>query len=433
MTENQFIEYKQSWHDDHLKWICGFANASGGTLLIGVNDDGSVTGVEDFKRLMVEIPNKSRDLMGITVNLNEKLDNDNRFLEIIIPSYTVPVSLRGRYYFRSGSTNMELTGNSLTEFLLRKFGRSWDDVIEDSFTFEDINLTTIEEFKKLATDRLPYVATETNPLVILEKLNLLKNGKFKRAAVLLFGKNPQHFFMQAHIKIGKFISDADIQTSDIVGGNLFQQIEQTLSMLKTKYLLSPITYEGIHRREKLEYPYNALREAILNSIIHRNYLTTSAVQIRVYDDKLMIMNEGMLPDEIKIEDLKRDHLSKPRNTLLADVFYKSGFIESWGRGTVKIISECVNENLPEPDFESRGHLFSVSFYKTEFQEKSSEKSSEKILNLIKNNPETTIASLAKKLGMSTRAIEKQITTLKKKNLIIRIGPAKGGHWEITKP
>ncbi len=97
--------------------------------------------------------------------------------------------------------------------------------------------------------------------------------------------------MQAHIKIGKFISDADIQTSDIVGGNLFQQIDQTLSILKTKYLLSPITYEGIHRREKLEYPYNALREAILNSIIHRNYLTTSAVQIRVYDDKLMVMNE----------------------------------------------------------------------------------------------------------------------------------------------
>ena len=111
MTENQFIEYKQSWHDDYLKWICGFANASGGTLLIGVNDDGSVTGVEDFKRLMVGIPNKSRDLMGVTVNLNEKQDNDNHFLEINIPAYSVPISLRGRYYFRSGSTNMELTGN----------------------------------------------------------------------------------------------------------------------------------------------------------------------------------------------------------------------------------------------------------------------------------------------------------------------------------
>ena len=430
MTENQIIEYKQSWHDDHLKWICGFANASGGTLLIGVDDNGSVIGIEDYKHLMVEIPNKSRDLMGVTVNLNEKRDNDKRFLEISIPAYTVPISLRGHYYIRSGSTNLELTGNSLTEFLLRKFVRSWDDVVEDSFTFEDINLTTIEEFKKLATDRLPYVASETDPIIILNKLNLLKNGKYKRAAVLLFGKNPQHFFMQAHIKIGKFISDADILTSDIVGGNLFQQIEQTLSILKTKYLLSPITYEGIHRREKLEYPYNALREAILNAIIHRNYLTTSAVQIRVYDDKLMVMNEGMLPDEIKIEDLKRDHLSKPRNTLLADVFYKSGFIESWGRGTVKIISECVNENLPEPVFESRGHLFSVIFYKIEFTEKSSEKSSEKVLNLIKNNPEITITSLAKQLGISTRAIEKQIAALKKRNRIKRIGPAKGGHWEV---
>ncbi len=128
-----------------------------------------------------------------------------------------------------------------------------------------------------------------------------------------------------------FVSDVDILTSDIVEGNLFQQVEQTLSILKTKYLLSPITYEGIHRREKLELPYDALRETVLNAIIHRNYLTTSTVQIRIYDDELMVMNEGILPDDINIEVLKRDHLSKPRNTLLADVFYKSGFSESWGR------------------------------------------------------------------------------------------------------
>jgi ATP-dependent DNA helicase RecG len=120
MTENQIIEYKQSWHDDYLKWICGFANASGGTLWIGVRDDGSIAGVDDCNHLMVEIPNKSRDLMGVTVNLNEKQENGKRFLEIIIPAYTIPISLRGRYYFRSGSTNLELTGTSLTEFLLRK-------------------------------------------------------------------------------------------------------------------------------------------------------------------------------------------------------------------------------------------------------------------------------------------------------------------------
>ena len=438
MTENQAIEYKQSWHDDYLRWICGFANSSGGTLWIGVNDDGSVSGIDDCKRLMVEIPNKSRDLMGVTVSLNENQENGKYFIEIGIPSYTIPVSLRGRYYFRSGSTNLELTGNSLNEFLMRKFGKTWDDAVEDSFTFDDVNLGTIEEFKKLATDRLPSIASETDPLLILNKLNLLKDGKFKRAAVLLFGKNPQRFFMQSHIKIGRFVSDSDILTSDIVEGNLFQQIEQTLSILKTKYLLSPITYEGIHRREKLEYPYNALREAIINAIIHRNYLTTSAVQIRIYDDKLIIMNEGILPDEIKIEDLKRNHLSKPRNTLLADIFYKSGFIESWGRGTLKIVNECVNENLPEPDFENRGHLFALIFYKTEITDKSSEKSSEKgsekssekIINLINSNQEITIEGLAKQLGLSTRAVEKQIASLKKKNLIKRIGPAKGGYWEV---
>ena len=96
MTENQAIEYKQSWYDDYLKWICGFANSSGGTLWIGVNDDGSVSGIDDCKRLMVEIPNKSRDLMGVTVSLNENQENGKYFIEIGIPSYTIPVSLRGR-------------------------------------------------------------------------------------------------------------------------------------------------------------------------------------------------------------------------------------------------------------------------------------------------------------------------------------------------
>ncbi len=116
MTENQIIEYKQSWHDDYLKWICGFANSSGGSLLVGVKDDGMILGIDNYTQLMGEIPNKIKNLMGVTLSLNLKNKSGKYFFEINIPSYTVPISLRGRYYFRSGSTNLELTGNSLNEF-----------------------------------------------------------------------------------------------------------------------------------------------------------------------------------------------------------------------------------------------------------------------------------------------------------------------------
>ena len=159
----------------------------------------------------------------------------------------------------------------------------------------------------------------------------------------------------------------------MVEGNLFQQLESTLEILRTKYLVSNIKYEGIHRRDILEYPYEALREAIINALIHRDYLGTSAIQIRVYNDKLVIMNEGKLPPEVPVEKLKTEHLSKPRNSLLAKAFYLAGFIESWGRGTIKIVENCLKQGLPEPDFIEEYGVMKVIFYKDKFTEENLKK------------------------------------------------------------
>lgn len=241
MQETQNIEFKREWKDEYLKVICAFANAFGGILYVGVNDDGTINGTTNHSQLLEEIPNKSRDLLGVTISAELKYQNNIPFLEIKTPSYSVPISLRGRYYFRSGTTILELTGNSLNEFLLGKFGKTWDDLTEEAFGLSDIDLNTIEDFKRFSSDRLPAINTETDPLVILNKLNLLKGKNFKRAAILLFAKEPQRIFKQAHVKIGRFLSDVEIVTSDIVEGNLFKQLDQTIEILKTKYLLSPIS------------------------------------------------------------------------------------------------------------------------------------------------------------------------------------------------
>jgi ATP-dependent DNA helicase RecG len=124
MTENQNIEYKESWRDEYLKGICGFANADGGSIFIGMKDDGSVIGLKDFKKLLEDIPNKARNIMGVTVSIWLLEKHDKKYLKIITPPYHVPVSLRGRYYQRSGSTNQELTGNTLNEFLIQRFGKA---------------------------------------------------------------------------------------------------------------------------------------------------------------------------------------------------------------------------------------------------------------------------------------------------------------------
>ena len=160
-------------------------------------------------------------------------------------------------------------------------------------------------------------------------------------------------------------------------------------------------------------------------------MTTSATQIRVYDNRLVIINEGILPDEIKIEDLKIDHLSKPRNTLIAEVFYKAGFIESWGRGTLKILSECKNEGLPEPEFESRGHQFSITFRKTDLKtDLKITDFEEQIIKIILSDEKTTIQSIAVQLGKGITVTKDYIKGLKNRGIIKRVGPAKGGHWEV---
>jgi len=129
-------------------------------------------------------------------------------------------------------------------------------------------------------------------------------------------------------------------------------------LLRTKYLISKIRFEGIYRKEELEYPEEALREAIINAVIHRNYVGAHT-QLKIYPDKLMLWNEGNLPKGVKIEDLKKNHLSKPRNELIADIFFKAGLIEAWGRGTIKITDECRKQGLPEPNFKEEFGGFSV--------------------------------------------------------------------------
>jgi ATP-dependent DNA helicase RecG len=124
MPEQQNIEYKQSWHDDYLKWVCGFANAFGGMIYIGIDNKGNVTHLADYERLMEDIPNKIRNSMGIICDVQLEDKEGNKYISIKVNPYSVAVSLRGRYYYRTGSTKMELTGVELNEFLLKKAGKT---------------------------------------------------------------------------------------------------------------------------------------------------------------------------------------------------------------------------------------------------------------------------------------------------------------------
>jgi ATP-dependent DNA helicase RecG len=137
--ESQHTEWKETWRDDYLRWVCGFANAQGGRLLLGVNDQGQVVGLPDAARLLEDLPNKVRDLLGMVVDVNLHNEGGLPYIEVVVQPYANPISYRGHYYMRSGSTLQELKGAALDRFLLGRQGRTWDGVPLPQFGLADVS------------------------------------------------------------------------------------------------------------------------------------------------------------------------------------------------------------------------------------------------------------------------------------------------------
>ena len=445
MAENQNIEWKESWRDEYLKWICGFANAQGGVLNIGINDNGVPVGLKDTKTLLEDIPNKIVTLLGIVADVNLQEKNGVDYIEIVVPKSNMPIAYKGVYHYRSGSTKQELKGQALQDFLLRKLGMTWDDMADERASIDDINPEAVAYFQKVAVanKRMSKEAVSDDILVVLQNLNLINDdGKIKKAALLLFGKQPEKFVSAPYFRIGRFRKDdTDLLFQDSVECDLIRMADRVVELLKSKYLISPIHYEGLQRIEDLEIPEAALREAIFNAIIHKDY-TGVHIQMKVWDDRIEIWNDGGLPYDMSIEKLLGPHSSKPRNVNIASVFYKAGFIESWGRGILKIQKGFEEAGIKAPQFEEDCGGVRITMYRNiatttkeknqgETKEKNQGETKEKIIELIRSNPYITQKEMCEALGLSQGGIEYQMRNLKQKGIIKRVGGDRGGHWEVV--
>lgn len=364
-SESQNLEFKSAWRDEYLKWVCGFANANGGTIYIGKDDQGNIVDLPDAKKLLEEIPNKVRDTMGILVDVNLHQHKEGKFLEIIIEQYPYPVNYKGQYHYRSGSTKQELKGAALDKFLLLKRGKRWDGVPMPNISINDLTQETFEFFRKRAfsSQRVDEESLSESNEQLIENLQLKEDKFIKRAGILLFHPKPEKFITGAFIKIGYFESDSDLRFQDEIHGNLFEQIEKASELLFTKYIKAIISYEGINRVETFEYPKDAIREALLNAVAHKDYSGGVPIQISIYKDKFMIWNEGQLPENWTIETLLDKHSLKPFNPDIANALFRSGYIESWGRGIAKMTEQCANYGLPAPLFLFKSSGFWVEFRK----------------------------------------------------------------------
>ena len=441
-----------------MKWLCGFANAQGGVLEIGRNDQGRLVGLTGAERLMEELPNKLRDLLGIVADIDLVEEDGRSYLRIVIEPYPVPISYRGQYHYRSGSTKQVLTGAALDRFLLGKTGRHWDGVPVPGMAVSDLSGAALTRFRERASyaKRLRTDALNDDDPGLLEKLRLIEGEYLKRAAILLFHTEPERFFTGATVKIGYFENDSDLRYHDDIHGDLFTQVSTTIDRLLTRYLKAAISYEGLQRVETYPVPESALREAVLNAIVHRDYAVTAPIQIRVYADRLYIWNPGELPRDWSVANLLGQHASRPFNPDVANAFFQAGEIEAWGLGIQRVFNACRVAGTPEPRIAVEPGELWVEFPFAEAypdsvaasrhpdaarsttqetsqetgQETTQETSQEKILALLREDPRLTRRALAERIGITPSGIRYHLDNLRKAGLIRHVGATRKGHWEI---
>jgi ATP-dependent DNA helicase RecG len=447
--ESQHIEFKQVWTDDHLKWIAAFANADGGVLHLGRDDRGDVVGLSKAKKLLEDLPNKIRDVLGILVAVNFRQEQGKDWIEVVVDPYPYPVSCRGAYHVRSGSTCQELKGAALDRFLLRKVGRTWDGIPVPHVKSNDLDSKAIAHFRALAkrSQRVAPDLLELDDEPLLEKLHLREGGFLKRATVLLFHPDPEVLVTGAFVKIGFFRTNSDLLYHDEIHGDLITQAQRTIDLVQTKYFRAHIAYEGMQRVETWPVPDAALREAVYNAILHKDYATGIPIQISVYDDKLMIWNPGVLPEHWSLETLLGKYSSKPFNPDLANAFFRAGRIEAWGRGIEKIQESCRAQGLPTPELRVEGENFWTTFrYPSPLahpansggtthettHETTQERAQDRILSVMRSHPTVTRIQLAQHLGITADGVKYHLDALKKAGRIRHVGPTKAGTWEILR-
>ncbi len=466
MKENQQVEWKRSWRDQYLKWLCGFANAEGGVLVIGRDDKGAAVGVEDAARLMDEIPNKVRDILGIMVDVNLREEDAKELVEIQVQPYPSPISYKGEYFYRAGSTNQMLKGAALDRFLLRKHGLNWDAVPLPGFAAASCDDKAFQIFRREAarSGRVDQAVLQDSDEVLLENLRLTQGDYLKRAAALLFAEEPDKFVSGAYVKIGFFVTDDDLRYQDEVHGSLFVQAEEVLKVLKSKYLKAYVRYEGIYSRDEFLFPIPAVREAVLNALVHKDYSRAIPIQISVYDHQIVIWNPGQLPDEWTLNRLLGKHPSEPFNPLVAHAFFRAGYIEAWGRGIEKIHRECREYDVPPPDFDPGMSGLMLTFHANprrlrevlgeqetaattqetaattqetaattqETTQETAATTRQRIVALLEAEPTITRRELAERIGITPDGIKYHLEKLRSSGSIRHVGPTKAGCWEVLK-
>jgi ATP-dependent DNA helicase RecG len=346
-----------------------------------------------------------------------------------------PYFAYGRAYLRVGESDKAMSPHELEARFLEKKSFLWDKEISDK-TIVDVNEEAVKEFMRKAKAAKRIDFDFKNVKSALNKLGLLHKNQLTNAAEVLFC-DENSMEVQAAIFAGTDkLTFLDIKSFK---GNLFSLRQQAEVYVNGNMRWRADLSES-RRKEIPEIPVRALAEAIGNSLCHRDFTNPKGNEVAIFKDRIEIYNPGLFPKEINPEDFfTGNEKSVLRNPLIAETMYKCKDIERWGSGIKRIHDECVAVGV-HVEFKRIKTGFVVSFYRPKWEEgeglekgreKGRVKSRVKVLGVIKENSAVTIPEIAQTLGLSIKGVEKIIRTLKQEDRLRRIGPDKGGHWEIV--
>ena len=440
--EGRHLEFKTSFGREAIESVAAFANSKGGgVLLVGVTDNGAVAGINYSEESIQSYANQIKNATepSLIVDIEAVSFDSKKLLYIKVNEYPVkPVSCKGKYFKRVENSNHQMNLTEIANMHLQSLQLSWDAYEAYEFSYEDLDVYKIERFLARLKEKGRYRVTQ-DPVHDLKKLNLLKeNNQPTNAARLLFAKEQTVY----NIHLGRFKTPSMILDDKMIRLPLFEAVEETM-MYILAHIKVAFEFTGeIQRKEVFEYPLNALREIVLNAIVHRDYTSPIDTQIKIFDNKITFFNPGRLYGDITVEKLATDtYQAQTRNKLIAEAFYLTGEIEKYGSGYIRIRDEISAYPGMRLDFEEmgNGYLVTLSYEASEgVSEGASEGVSEgvttgpnQLLMLITEIPGLRTTQISQSLNVPIKTLERWLKTLRDENKVEFRGASKtGGYFSI---
>ena len=442
--EGYTLEFKQSVNSDLPKELVAFANASGGRILIGVDDHNRIVGCDMSNKAVSQIEDMAAACDPAVAIYIEKLPA-HRTLVIHVPEgANRPHRCNKGFYLRNGANSQKMSTADITAFIQAEGKVRFDQKLRLDLIWEEVlDDNRLNRFLELAN-----ISKRDNMENLLLNLGAgdYHDGRFylNQTGVLFFAKEPTQrlFHVSVICALFKGTGKAYILDRKELSGSIIENIEEALLYLRKHLQLRwEITNESTRRKEILELPETALREAMVNALCHRDYLEEGAqVTVEIFDDRVEIYNPGGLAKGLKPEEFGTRSVC--RNPLIASLLLRCNYIEKLGTGIERIRNALREANCPDVNVRFNT-MFTLAFPRPtyvrqdksqevtqEVPEKTSEKTSEKIIHMMKENSKVTILSMAGSIGVSTRAIELHLKNLQERGRIKRVGPAKGGDWRV---